>query len=422
MGGIIFHNLNLILFIFMSAILLFSLTPRAREAIAPLRLEQHLSRHLTKKNDKSHMLILLILFAAAIFLRAYKFGSVPAGIHQDEAMAGIEAYAIANHGTDRFGMFMPVHFTAWEYGQMSSLLTYIMVPFVKIFGLNPVAVRLPMLLVSLLALIVLYKFVRGIWGEKAALITLAFAAINPWQIMQSRWSIDCNLFPHVCLFAVYFLWLAQDKKRYAYISMIFFGLCMYCYGISLYTIPLFLLLVVIYILRKKLLTFKQVLLCATIYFAVAWPIYAMTIINFFKLPSIETAFFTIPLFPDSVRTDDILFFSPHPLAQLRTAVKDSIKTLLLQQEKWPWNAMPQFGALYLFSIPFTIYGFISTLCKFFSKKVKDEKLKYGAFLTLAFFAMGISVAVITRGLNVNRINIIWYPMIIFTSRHIRNLP
>lgn len=49
------------------------------------------------------------------------------------------------------------------------------------------------------------------------------------------------------------------------------------------------------------------------------------------------------------------------------------------------------------------------------KKVKDSNLKYGAFLTLAFFSMGIAVGVITRGLNVNRINIIWYSMIIFTA-------
>lgn len=415
MVRIFLQNINLILLICVSVIIAVSLSPGARRAIAPLRLERYLASRMQPASEKYRRIILLLLFAAAVFVRVFKFGSVPNGVNQDEAMAGIEAYAIANHATDRFGMFMPVHFTAWEYGQMSSLLTYLVVPFVKLFGLNPVSIRIPLLLVSLLALIVLYKLVRGIWGESAALITFAFAAFNPWHIMQSRWSIDCNLFPHVCLFGVYFLWLARNKKRYAFISMIFFGLCMYCYGISFYTVPLFLLLAAIYLLCKKMLSFKDVLLCAAVYFAVAWPIYAMMIINFFKLPSIETPFFTIPLFPDSVRTDDILFFSEHPLAQLRRAVKDSIKTVLLQEEVWPWNSLPKFGVLYLFSMPLTIYGFIFTLCKLFSKKVKDSNLKYGAFLTLAFFSMGIAVGVITRGLNVNRINIIWYSMIIFTA-------
>lgn len=415
MVNILLQNINMILFLCTAAILAVSLSPWARKAIAPLRLERHLTCRLKPAADKYRTALLLLLFAAAVLLRVYKFGSIPNGINQDEAMAGIEAYAIANHATDRFGMFMPVHFTAWEYGQMSSLLTYIMVPFVKIFGLNPISVRIPMLLISLLALIVLYKLVRGIWGENAALITLAFAAINPWQIMQSRWAIDCNMFPHICLFAVYFLWLGQHKKRYAFISMAFFGLCMYCYGISFYTVPLFLLLAAIYILSRKMLSFKEILLCAAVYFAVAWPIYAMMIINFFKLPSIETPFFTIPYFPDSVRTDDLLFFSESPLRQLWYNLKSSVKTLLLQRADWPWNSLPKFGTLYVFSIPFTIYGLFFTLHKLFSKKEKNDGVKYGAFLTLAFFAMGIAVGLITRDVNINRVNIIWYPMIIFTA-------
>lgn len=411
----IFQNLNLILFLFILAVLAAAFLPQTQKAIAQLRLEQHLNHHMRPAAGKGRVFLLFFLFAAAIFLRVYKFGSIPNGINQDEAMAGIEAYAVAGHATDRFGMYLPIHFTAWEYGQMSSLLTYLLVPFVKVFGLHPVAVRIPMLLISLLALVVLYKLVRGIWGESPALIALAFAAINPWQIMQSRWSIDCNLFPHICLFAVYFLWLGRHKKRYAFISMLFFGLCMYCYGVSFYTVPPFMLLAAIYILRKKILSWKQVLLCAIIYFAVAWPIYTMMVINFFKLPSIETPFFTIPYFPDSVRTDDLLFFSENPLLQLWLNLKGSVKTLLLQRSDWPWNSMEKFGTLYMFSMPFTISGMIFTFIHLFSKKEKDEALKYGAFLTLALFSMGVVVGLLTREVNINRANIIWYPMMIFTA-------
>ena len=36
-------------------------------------------------------------------LRLYRFGSVPGGFNQDGAMAAVDALALANHGTDRFG-------------------------------------------------------------------------------------------------------------------------------------------------------------------------------------------------------------------------------------------------------------------------------------------------------------------------------
>ena len=84
----------------------------------------------------------------AIILRCIRFGSVPDGINQDEAMGAMDAWALSKYGTDRYGTFLPVHFEAWKYGQMSALLAYCMVPFIKVFGFSTVTVRLPMLLVS----------------------------------------------------------------------------------------------------------------------------------------------------------------------------------------------------------------------------------------------------------------------------------
>ena len=56
----------------------------------------------------------------AIILRCIRFGSVPDGINQDEAMGAMDAWALSKYGTDRYGTFLPVHFEAWKYGQMSA--------------------------------------------------------------------------------------------------------------------------------------------------------------------------------------------------------------------------------------------------------------------------------------------------------------
>ena len=49
------------------------------------------------------ILVTMILFVG-IFIRAYHFGMIPVGLHQDEAMAAVDAKALADYGTDRFGM------------------------------------------------------------------------------------------------------------------------------------------------------------------------------------------------------------------------------------------------------------------------------------------------------------------------------
>ena len=181
-------------------------------------------------------------------------------------MAAVDAKALADYGTDRFGMRFPVHLTAWGYGQMSSLLSYLMAPLIKLFGLNPVVARLPQLIISLLGLLTLYFFSRDAFGKTAALVIFAFGAINPWHILQSRWALDCNLYPHFFLFGLYFLNRAMKGKKRLWlcVSMVMFGLCMYCYGISIYTMPVFLMLACVYLLVKKRVSLGEALMALVV--------------------------------------------------------------------------------------------------------------------------------------------------------------
>ena len=96
--------------------------------------------------------VLIALIAVFVFLRIYGFGEVPGGVNQDGAMAAVDAKALADYGTDRFGTKLPAHLYAWGYGQMSSLMSYCMVPFIKLFGLNVITMRLPILLASLMGI------------------------------------------------------------------------------------------------------------------------------------------------------------------------------------------------------------------------------------------------------------------------------
>ncbi len=352
-------------------------------------------------------IILAVTVIAALFIRIYKFGAVPGGFNQDGAMAAVDAKALADYGTDRYGMWHPVHLTAWGYGQMSALLSYLMAPFIKIGGLNSVTARLPQLLTSLAALICLYLFIRDVFGKTTALIVSLFAAINPWHILQSRWALDCNLYPQFFIMGLYFLNKGLIKRLYLIISMIMFGLCMYCYGISIYTMPVFLLAACIYLLITKQLSIKDAVIALIVYLVIAWPFITTMAINFLKLDTIKTPFFTIPFFPDSVRSNDILFFSDNIGSQLISNFKSLMNVTLLQKKDLPWNDIENFGTMYLFSMPFVIAGIVSL--------IKDYRKSGGAVLALIFLLTGLWCGLTTNGVNINRINIIYFPIIIMAG-------
>ena len=250
-------------------------------------------------STKAHRILLAMAVFTAVFIRVYRFGLVPGGFNQDGAMAAVDAKALAEYGTDRFGMRLPVHLTAWGFGQMSALLSYLMVPFIRLFGLSPYTARLPLLLVSFAGLACLYGFVRDAFGKNAGLAVLWFAAVNPWHILQSRWALDCNLYSHFFMMGVFLLnraLLGRKRRRYLLASMVMFGLCMYCYGVSIYTMPVFLLASCVYLLAAKKISPAEVLLSSAVYLLVAWPFIAVMAINFFQWDTIETPLFTLPYF------------------------------------------------------------------------------------------------------------------------------
>lgn len=354
---------------------------------------------------RAYGICLFLILLAGVLIRLWQFGAIPGGFNQDGAMAAVDGKALADYGTDRFGTWMPAHLYAWGYGQMSSLLSYLIAVFVKLFDLSVVTARLPQLLASVMGGIFFYLFMRDNFGRGAGLIAAVFVAINPWHLVQSRWALDCNLLPHFFMGGLYFLSRGiRTKARYTYISMIYFALCMYCYGITIYTIPVFLLAAGIYYLVRKQLSFKELLISAGIYLLLAWPFLLTMAVNFFKWDTIRLPFVTIQYFSGSVRSSDILLFSEQPMQQLALNFQALLNTTVRQQKDLPWNDIAGFGTMYLWTMPFAVLGIV----QFFKKKAKGaEGLALLALLT------GVWAGLLTNNVNVNRINIIYYGIMMF---------
>ncbi len=359
---------------------------------------------------------LILLFT---LLRLYRFGSVPGGFNQDGAMAAVDALALADHGTDRFGMRLPAHFTAWGFGQMSVLMSYCMVPFFRIFGMNALTARLPMLLWSFAGMAAAYFFLRRLLSRRAALVGLFFLCICPWHFMQSRWALDCNLLPHMFLIGFVLLYLGAEKRAALYGSMVFFALSMYCYGLAFLSVPLFLLLACILLLGEKRIRWWDALICALLYFGLAFPIYGTMLINAMGWETVELPFVTMPFFPDSIRANDMIFFSDEPLKQLLVNAGALWDVGFAQKPDLSWNAIDGFGTVYRCAWPLLLWGIGLSVARAF--RAEDRTARLGYRLLLIFWLCGLVTGLCANRVNVNRLNILFYAHALFVVTALESL-
>lgn len=360
--------------------------------------------------NKLQKILFFIILIIAITVRLISWPNAISQINVDEAMTAINAKSIAESGKDIYGTSFPVYLEAWGAMGQSVMLTYLMALCIKLFGFSMVSIRLPMLIVSILSIIVFYDLIKRIFNnKKLALGAMAFVSICPWHLLQSIWSIDCNMFPHFMLFSVYFLYRGiTEKKWMLYLSMLFFALTMYTYGVSVYVVPFFLLICAIYLLVKKQIKIKDLLICIIIYLLFSAPILAMYVINALKIDTnLHIGPMTIQYFPYNNRTGDMLFFSENFWSTLLGNIKSTLTTFFIQYDGMEWNSTKIFGTVYHISLIFFFIGIIYLL------RHKEERnmgtLLFGIWLILSFV-----LGIVINNANINRLNIIWFPTLFFS--------
>ena len=202
----------------------------------------------SNKKDLSHTIISSVIIFIGCMIRLLAIESYPIGLNQDEASIGYESYSILNYGIDRNGMSFPVHFISWGSGQ-NTLYGYLIIPFIKIFGVNNFSIRIPMALIGCVTLLVFYFLFKKEYKEKKDLIFLLIFAITPWHILKSRWGLESNIFPDLVFYSLVLIYygIVSNNKKCFIISSIILGISTYSYGTSYLFIPIFSLLIYIYL-------------------------------------------------------------------------------------------------------------------------------------------------------------------------------
>ena len=157
-----------------------------------------------RKINPYFYLLLITLLAAG--LRLCWLGDAPNTFSTDEASNGYDAYSILLTGRDRYGDFLPWFLRAFNDSR-ESLYVWLIVPFIKLWGLNEFSSRFPSAIAGILTVPVVYGLAKELWQKaNIALGAALLVAVSPWSIFYSRLAFRANLFPlFFCLGLLFWL-------------------------------------------------------------------------------------------------------------------------------------------------------------------------------------------------------------------------
>ena len=357
-----------------------------------------------KRAERMERVTAALLLVLGAVLRLAALRALPFGLNQDEASAGYEAFALLTAGIDRCGKSWPVLFISWGSGQ-NVLMSYLAMPFVALFGLSEWTIRLPNAISGCLTLLVFWRMARDAGGRRFGLLALFLLVINPWHVMMSRWALESNLLPFFLLTGIWCTALAREKPWALVGAAACFGIGLYAYGTAFFFLPVYLLCAIVW-LRRDL---RPASFCTALalFLLLAFPIALCQLRDALGLPEIRVLGLTLPRLTEGRQAATSVFGG----GGLRTAAENFRAFLdILRQggDGLPWNALSFWrgGVFYFFGLPTAVIGIVRTVLT--RKDRQSEAPLRFALLSALLCAFLIRV-------NINRINMIWLPLIYFSA-------
>ncbi len=200
---------------------------------------------------KKTALFLFGIMVLAAVLRLWQLGNVPPSPDWDEAALGYNAYSIMQTGRDEYGKLLPFVLRSFD-DYKPALYAYLIIPFIKLFGLNIIAVRLPSAIFGILAVFGTYFLVKELFkSSKIALLTSFLLAISPWHIQFSRIGFESQVGTCFNILATLFFLKGLRRPQLLLFSVVLYASNLYIYQSEKVFVPL-LFLALAFIFRKEL--------------------------------------------------------------------------------------------------------------------------------------------------------------------------
>jgi len=340
---------------------------------------------------------LILILTLAIFLRLYALGTVPASPDWDEAALGYNAYSILKTGKDEYGKFLPLVFRSFD-DYKPPLYIYLTIPSVALFGLNVFAVRLPSAILGTLTIIFTYLlikhlFEKNIHQEKIALLSAFLLAISPWHLQFSRVAFETNAALFFNVAGAAFFFLGRKKPYFWLFSILLFALAPYTYHSARVFTPLLIIGILIFYRQEFLAKIKWSVFLALLLFILELPLMLILLSPEGRLRIKGVSIFsnqTSVLSRDILKIEDdkknnLPLFSLLHNRRITYALNMidgylrhyDLRWLFLDGDNKRHHA-PDMGLLYLWEIPFLLFGIYKL---FFSVENKNRKFIFWWFLT-----------------------------------------
>lgn len=303
---------------------------------------------------------LTVILVVAAALRLYNLAGNPPSLYWEENALGYDAYSILKTGKDQHGNPYPlIAFPSFGDYKPSGYF-YAIVPFIKLFGLNAWAVRLPSALAGIISVALIYLIGRELFSQRVGLLSAAVLAVQPWAIQFSRGGWETNLALTLLLAGSYCFIRARKRIFMLFPAAVFLIASMYTYHAERLFAPLIGLvggLIILYISRRS--GKRLLVIGASVLLAVG--LLAPLLINL-KSSTVSSRF-----------TDTSIFSDLKPVLESNAAIAAHGNTKLARI----------MYHRYLFFLPIVLKGYASHFSPVFLFVRGDGNLRHGT----AFFGL-----------------------------------
>lgn len=216
------------------------------------------------KKKYSSIIFLCLILLLSLALRLISLSTIPPSLNWDEVSIGYNAASILHTGKDEWGNFLPLSFRAFGDYKLPGYI-YLDIPFIAVFGLNELGVRLPSAILGAGLVLLIFLILKRKTDINTALWGSFLAAITPWTIILSRVALEAQLTLFLTTLGLYLFLLGLERRYWLLFSSLSFGLTIFSYNSSRIVTPLLLLVIGVFY-WKKLLGTKKYTLAALVIF------------------------------------------------------------------------------------------------------------------------------------------------------------
>ena len=177
--------------------------------------------------------LLILVFA----LHFFRLSDIPPGLSNDEAANGYEAYSLYRTGADQWGNRFPLVLHGFGDDRLP-MYSYLSIPFVAVFGLNAMAVRLLSVVSGIGLVFAMYFLGAVLVSERAGILAAVLLSVTPWFFGMTRIAMETPLALLFTLFFVLAFYRSSSQPVYYIWSILVALLSMFTYHGSRLFIPL----------------------------------------------------------------------------------------------------------------------------------------------------------------------------------------